>query len=112
MIGNFIKSVGKGVMKTVGALKEPLRRIGQVGYAVGKYAIDNHATLAPLIHGVAVMSGNTQAQKITGGLLALSKTASLRQNMNADNQKIQAERGRGGYGVFDAGAGKMSRYGT
>ena len=104
MIGNFIKSVGKGVMKTVGALKEPLRRIGQVGYAVGKYAIDNHATLAPLIHGVAVMSGNTQAQRITGGIMALSKTASLRQNLNADNNKIAS---KGGYGVYDHGTNKF-----
>ncbi len=102
MIGNFIKSVGKGVMKTVGALKEPLRRIGQVGYAVGKYAIDNHATLAPLIHSVAMASGNQTAQKVSGGLLALSQSATLRKNLNADNQKIANTRG---YGVYDHSKG-------
>jgi hypothetical protein len=99
-------------MKAFGAVKEPLRRLGQVGYNVGKWAVNNHSTLVPLIHGVSMASGNETAQKITGGLLALSKTASLRQGLNAGNEKIKAEMGRGGYGVFDAGAGKMSRYGT
>lgn len=100
------------VMKAFGSMKEPLKRIGQVGYNVGKWAVNNHSTLVPLIHGVAMASGNETAQKITGGLLAVSRAATLRQNLNNSNAKAQAEMGKGGYGVFDAGAGKMSRYGT
>jgi hypothetical protein len=96
-----LNRVGQGVMKAFGAVKEPLRRLGQVGYNVGRFAVQNHATLAPLIHGVAMASGNQTAQKITGGLLALSKTATMRQNLNADNQKVASAMGRGGYGVFD-----------
>jgi len=99
-------------LKFFGSMKEPLKRVGQVGYNVGKWAVNNHSTLVPLIHGVAMASGNETAQKITGGLLAVSKTASLRQNMNNNNAKAQTEMGKGGYGVFDAGAGKMSRYNT
>jgi hypothetical protein len=100
------------VIKTFGSLREPVKKIAQVGYNVGKWAVNNHSTIVPLLHGVSMLSGNQKAQQITGGLLALSKTASLRQGMNAGNDKIKAEMGRGGYGVFDAGAGKMSRYGT
>jgi hypothetical protein len=107
-----LNRVGSGIAKAFGVVKEPLRRLGQVGYNVGRFAVQNHSTLAPLLHGIATASGNETARKITGGLLALSQTATMRQKLNADNQKIKAEMGRGGYGVFDAGAGKMSRYGT
>ena len=100
------------VIKTFGSLREPVKKIAQVGYNVGKWAVNNHSTIVPLIHSIATASGNETARKITGGLLALSQTATMRQTLNADNQKIKAEMGRGGYGAFDAGAGKMSRYGT
>lgn len=104
MIKGLLARVGSGVVKAFGAMREPVRRLGQVGYAVGKFAVQNHATLAPLLHGVAVASGNETAQKITGGIMALSKTASLRQNLNADNNKIAS---KGGYGVYDHGTNKF-----
>jgi hypothetical protein len=110
MLKNLLGRVASGVVKTVGALKEPVRKIGQIGYKVGKFAVDNHQYLAPLIHGVAMASGNETAQKITGGILALSKTASLRQNLNASNEKIKTEMNRGGYGSYNAMTGKMSNY--
>lgn len=97
MFGKFVS----GIAKTIGTWKEPLKRIGQVGYKVGRFAVQNHSTLVPLIHGVSMLSGNQKAQQITGGLLALSKTATMRQNLNADNQKVASAMGRGGYGVFD-----------
>jgi hypothetical protein len=109
MLG-FLSRVGKGAVKAIGALKEPVRRLGQIGYNVGKFAVQNHATLAPLLHGVSVMSGNETAQKITGGLLALSKTASLRQNLNAGNERARAEMAKGGYGSFNHASGKMTSY--
>jgi hypothetical protein len=102
MIRGLINRVGSGIVKVVGAMREPVRRLGQVGYAIGKFAVDNHATLAPLLHGVAVASGNQTAQKISGGLLALSKTATMRQNLNADNKKIASATG---YGVYDHSKG-------
>lgn len=111
MLKNILSSIGKGVVKTVGALKEPVRRLGQIGYSVGKFAVQNHATLTPLLHGVSMASGNQTAQKITGGLLALSKTASLRQNLNASNEKIKQEMDKKGYGIYNQQTGKMSNYG-
>ena len=98
------------VIKTFGSLREPIRRIGQVGLNVGKWVVNNHATLAPLIHGVAMASGNQTAQKISGGLLALSQSATLRKNLNAQNEKVKAEMGRGGYGTYNASTQKMSGY--
>lgn len=109
MLG-FLARVGRGAIKTVGAFKEPLRKIGQIGYKVGKFAVQNHETLAPLLHGLAMASGNQNAQKITGGLLSLSKMASLRQNLNADNQKIKTEIGKGGHGAYNHSTGKMTNY--
>lgn len=110
MLRNIISRVGSTAMKAVGAMKEPIRRLGQIGYNVGKFAVQNHATLVPLLHGVAMASGHEGAQKVTGGLLALSKTASLRQNLNASNDKIRAEMGKGGYGSYNLQTGKMSNY--
>lgn len=111
MLKHLMSRVGNGVLKGFGMIKEPLRRLGQVGYNVGKFAVQNHSTLVPLIHGVAVASGNETAQKITGGLLAVSKMATMRQQMNADNTKIAAEMGKGGYGSYNHATGKMSNYG-
>lgn len=105
MLKNILSRVGTGVIKTIGAIKEPIRRLGQVGYQVGKFAVQNHATLAPLIHGVAQMSGNKTAQQITGGLLALSQSASLRKNLNADNQRIATAMAKGQSGVWDHSKG-------
>jgi hypothetical protein len=110
MLKNLLARVASGVVKTVGNLREPVRRLGQIGYKVGKFAVDNHATLAPLLHGVSMMTGNETAQKITGGILALSKSASLRQNLNASNEKIKTEMNRGGYGSYNQATGKMSGY--
>jgi len=98
------------VIKTFGSLREPIRKIGQIGYNVGRFAVQNHATLAPLIHGVAMASGNQTAQKISGGLLAASKAVTMRQNLNAQNEKVASEHGRGGYGVYNASTQKMSAY--
>lgn len=111
MLKNILSSIGKGVVKTVGALKEPVRRLGQIGYNVGRFAVQNHSTLVPLIHAVSMASGNTKAQQISGGLLALSKTATLKQNLNASNEKIKQEMSRGGYGTYNIATGKMSNYG-
>lgn len=105
MLKAIFGRVSNVAMKTMGALREPLKRLGQIGYNVGKFAIQNHATIAPLLHGVAVLSGNENAQKITGGLLSVSKMATLRQNLNADNQKIKTEMGKGQSGVWDHAKG-------
>lgn len=109
MLG-FLSRVGKGAMKVLGSFKEPVKRLGQIGYNVGKFAVQNHSTLAPLLHGVAMASGNENAQKITGGLLSLSKMATLRQNLNAGNEKARAEMAKGGYGSYNHATGKMTSY--
>lgn len=110
MLKNILSRVGTGIAKTVGALREPVRRLGQIGYSVGKFALQNHETLAPLLHGVAMASGNQTAQKVTGGLLALSGMAKTRQGLNAGNERIKAEIGKGGYGSYNHATGKMSGY--
>jgi hypothetical protein len=106
----FLSRVGQGAIKTLGSLREPVRKLGQIGYNVGKFAVQNHQHIAPILHGVAMASGNQTAQKITGGLLALSGMAKTRQNLNAQNEKIRAEQGRGGYGTYNASTGTMSGY--
>lgn len=110
MFRNVLTRVGTGVMKGIGMLKEPIRRLGQIGYAAGKFALQNHETLAPILHGIAQMSGNKTAQQITGGLMAVSGMAKTRQGLNRQNEKIKAEERRGGYGVYNAASGKMAGY--
>ena len=95
------------VIKTFGSLREPVKKIAQVGYNVGKWAVNKHSTIVPLIHSIATASGNETARKITGGLLALSQTATMRQKLNADNQKIASTAGKGAYGVYDHGTNKF-----
>jgi hypothetical protein len=110
MLG-FLSRVGQGALKVVGSLKEPIRKLGQIGYNVGKFAVQNHEHISPLLHGVAMASGNQTAQKITGGLLALSGMAKTRQGLNRQNEKIASEIGKGGYGSYNAATQKMSAYG-
>lgn len=106
----FFSRVGRGAMKVIGSLKEPVKKLGQVGYNVGKFAVQNHATLAPLLHGVAMASGNQSAQKITGGLLSLSQMAQTRQKLNEGNERARQEMAKGGYGAFNHATGKMTSY--
>jgi len=56
--------------KTFGQYGKPLRTFGQ-------FVLDNHQHIAPLAHGLAVISGNETAQKITGAGLALSQGVQL-----------------------------------
>lgn len=110
MLRNILSRVGTTALKAFGAVKEPIRKIGQIGYSVGKFAVQNHAALAPLIHSVAMASGNTKAQQISGGLLALSQMASTRQKLNESNAKIaEATRANGGVGgVYNHATGKFN----
>lgn len=98
------------IKKILGVVKEPLRRIGQIGLKVAKFGLANHQYITPLLHSVAMASGNTKAQQITGGLLSLSQMASMRQNINKSNAKIDsAMRANGGKaGVFDHSTGKLT----
>lgn len=99
------------INKLFGILKEPVRRIGQIGLKVAKFGLANHQHIMPLLHGVSMASGNTQAQKITGGLLALSNMATMHQKRNEANTKIRAEMNKGGSGIYNHATGKMSNYG-
>jgi hypothetical protein len=110
MLNNIFSRVGSSAMRAFGAVKEPLRKLGQIGYNVGKYAVRHHDTLTPLLHGLAMASGNESAQKVSGGLLALSKTATMLQNKSTANKNIESEINRGGYGVYNHATGKMSNY--
>lgn len=91
------------INKLLGAIKEPLKRIGQVGLKVGRFALQNHQYIAPLLHGVSMASGNETAQKITGGLLSLSNMASMRKNLNQSNARVADTMKRTGAtsGIFD-----------
>lgn len=99
------------IKKLLGVIKEPLKKIGQVGLKVGRFALQNHQYIAPLLHGVSMASGNETAQKISGGLLAMSQMASMRQGLNQSNAKIQTELNKGGTGYYNHATNKMSNYG-
>lgn len=99
------------INKLFGIIKEPLKRIGQIGLKVARFGLQNHQYITPLLHGVSMASGNETAQKITGGLLSLSNMASMRKNLNQSNAKIQTEMNKGGSGIYNHATGKMSNYG-
>lgn len=99
------------INKLFGIIKEPLKKIGAIGLRVAKFGIQNHQYIAPLLHSVSMASGNQQAQKISGGLLALSQMATMHQQRNAANTKIQTEMNKGGSGIYNHATGKMSNYG-
>lgn len=91
------------IKKLFGVIKQPLRRIGEIGLKVGRFGLANHQHITPLLHSVAMASGNTDAQKISGGLLALSQMASMRKNLNQSNARVADTMKRTGAtsGVFD-----------
>jgi hypothetical protein len=88
MFKSLLGKVSNVALKTFGSIKEPLKRVGQFGLQAGKFALANHQYIAPLLHGVALASGNPVAQKITGGLLSLSQIANVKQRLNAGNAKV------------------------
>lgn len=94
----FFSTVGKIVGKVAPIVKK-------VGSFVAKY----HSPITQLAHGAAMASGNTTAQKFTGGAMALSQMASMRQGLNAQNAKVasamQANGGRPG--VYNADTGVL-----
>ena len=77
--------------------------MGQFGIQAGKFALQNHQHITPLLHGVAMASGDSTAQKIKGGLLSLSQMATMKQGLNQANAKVAtAMKNNGGRaGVFD-----------
>jgi hypothetical protein len=72
MIRNLLGNIARGAAKVFGAIREPVRKFGQIAGTVGKFALENHAQLALGAHALANMTGNPTAQKITGGVLAAS----------------------------------------
>lgn len=110
MFKSLLGKVSNVALKTFGSVKEPLKRVGQFAVQAGKFALANHQYIAPLLHGVALASGNPVAQKITGGLVSLSQMATVRQGLNRQNNLVKAEMSKGGTGIYDATKGRMSSY--
>ena len=110
MFKSLLGKVSNVALKTFGSIKEPLKKVGQFAVQAGKFALANHQYIAPLLHGVALASGNPVAQKITGGLVSLSQMASVRQGLNRQNELVKAEMNKGGTGIYDATRGRMSTY--
>ena len=112
MFKSLLGKVSNVALKTFGSVKEPLKRVGQFAVQAGKFTLANHHWyIAPLLHGVALASGNPVAQKITGGLLSASQMATVRQGLNRQNNDVKAEMNRGGTGIYDATKGRMTNYG-
>lgn len=110
MLQKLLGKVGSTAMKAFGVVKPALRTLGQIGLSAGKFAIQNHQHIAPLLHGVAMASGNQTAQKITGGLLSLSQMATMRQKLNEGNARIQQAMANNGgrAGVYDHQKGVLT----
>jgi hypothetical protein len=87
--------------------KKAIGQVGNVAKTIGSFVATHHRPLSQLAHGVAMMSGNETAQKVTGGLMALSGMATTRQNLNAHNQAYQAARDAGGTGVYNQSTGRF-----
>jgi hypothetical protein len=87
--------------------KKAIGQVGNVAKTIGSFVATHHRPLSQLAHGVAMMSGNENAQKVTGGLMALSGMVTTRQNLNAHNQAYQAARDAGGTGVFNQSTGRF-----
>ena len=110
MIANWLSKAKNVATKAFGAVAPAVKRLGQIGYSVGKFAIQHHEQLAPLLHGMAMMSGNEGLQKLTGMGVAASKMATMRQQLNAGNAKVaSATIGNGGIGgVYNHMTGKFN----
>lgn len=110
MLKNLLGKVSNVAMKAFGVVKPALRTLGQTALSAGKFAIQNHQYITPLLHSVAMASGNTKAQQITGGLLSLSQMATMRQKLNQSNAKIaNAMANNGGQaGVFNHQTGTLT----
>lgn len=95
----FLGRVAHGI-KTIGKYVAPVARF------IGKY----HQPLSQVAHGLAVASGHEGLQKVTGGLMAVSQMASMRQNLNQSNAKIaSAMQSNGGRaGVYDHQKGVLT----
>lgn len=99
LLGRIVGSIGHGIKK-----------IGQYATPVAKFIGKYHQPLSQVAHGIAMASNNQTAQKVTGGLLALSNAVSVRQKLNESNAKIaEATRANGGVGgVYNHATGKFN----
>ena len=71
MFSNLLQRVKSGVSKTIGAMREPVRRLGQIASsvgrgigAVGSFVAQHHQPLALALKGAADMSGNATFKNI------------------------------------------------
>lgn len=72
----FFANVFHGVRKVLGKVAPVVKKIGS-------FIGNNHGAITGLAHGIAMASGNTDLQKVTGVGVALSKMATLGSQNNA-----------------------------
>jgi hypothetical protein len=64
------------VSKAFGALREPVKKLGQVGMATGRFIANNHQSLSMLAHAVGDASGNPTLKGIGNAAMIGSAIAS------------------------------------
>ena len=69
---DFLSKVGRGAQKVYGMVREPLKKIGQIGMSVGRFAVANHQPIAAALQGLSDMNPQSRTlQSIAGvGMLA------------------------------------------
>jgi hypothetical protein len=90
------------VKKVIGTVVPIVKKVGSF---VAKY----HSPITQLAHGAAMASGNQKLQKVTGGIMAASQMATMRQGLNAQNAKVaSAMAANGGRpGIYNADTGVL-----
>lgn len=53
VLGTFWNRAKQGVGKVLGAVQQPLKRLGQVAIGVGRFALENHQILSARLQGAS-----------------------------------------------------------
>lgn len=69
LLGTIWNIAKQGAGKVIGAVREPIRKLGQVGLGAAKWGIQNHQSLALLAHGAGEASGNPTLKNIGNAAL-------------------------------------------
>lgn len=99
----FITGLISGARKVLG-------RVLPVAKQIGSFIGRNHATIAGVGLGLANLSGSDTLKKIANTGVAVSNMATMRQNLNQQNQQAHQARMAVGRpnGVYDASTGKVT----
>ena len=96
--------------RVIGGIAHSVKTVGKYVAPVAKFIGRYHQPLTQVAHGLAMASGHEGIQKVTGGLLAVSNMAAVRQGLNQGNARVaQAMQSNGGRaGVFNHTTGTLT----